>query len=148
MPDVLNLQAFPRLGLDDFDFGVAGANLFLEPVSGIRFAVAQEHGAGRDLSDEAEQFIAIGVGGEVEIQYFTATGDLAGAGTKDESLARFRRFQPAAWGVGVGVTDEENGLSFVADHAGSETVGGGVLAHHAGGEDEDAPDREPNLFDV
>jgi hypothetical protein len=47
-----------------------------------------------------------------------------------------RGFESAAGGFGIGITDEEDGLSFVADEAGGDVMGRGVFAHHAGGKDE------------
>ena len=144
----LHYRALPRLGLDDFDLRMAGADLLLEPVAGFGFAVAQEHGAGRDLADEIEQFAAIGVGGQVEVLHFTAFGDFAGTAAHDEGSARPGSLESSAGRVSVGVTDEENGLALVADHAGGEVVGGGVFAHHAGREDKNASAGEAHLLQL
>src|SRR2546425_530847 len=144
----LHYRALPRLGLDDFDLRMAGADLLLEPVAGFGFAVAQEHGAGRNLADEIEQFATIGVGGQVEVLHFTAFGDFAGTAAHDEGSARPGSLEPSAGRVSVGVTDEENGLALVADHAGGEVVGGGVFAHHAGREDKNASAGEAHLLQL
>src|SRR5205823_13475712 len=69
------LPIFPRPRLDDFDFRVAGADLLLEPIARVFLAVAEEHGARRDLSDEIEQFLTVGMGSEVEVLHFAASGD-------------------------------------------------------------------------
>src|SRR6266581_524413 len=66
----LNLQTLPRFRLDDFELGVPGPDLFLEPLAGVFFAVAEQDGARFDLANEVEQFIAVGVGGEVEAFQF------------------------------------------------------------------------------
>src|SRR6185503_3349709 len=141
-------RTLPRLGLDDFNLRVPGPDLLLEPVAGFCFAMAQEHCAGRDLADEIEQFVAIGVGGQVEVLHFTAVGDFAGAAAQDKGSARLGGLDPSAGRVRVGITDEENGLALVADHAGGEVVGGGVFAHHPGGDDKDASAGKPHLINL
>ena len=50
--------------------------------------------------------------------------------------------------IGVGVTDEEDGLVFVTDHAEGQVVRGGVLAHHAGGDDKEAAAGKLHLLDL
>ena len=67
-------------------------------------------------------------------------------GLKTKRLARFGGSEAAARRVGVGVADKEDGLPLVADHADGEVVGGGVLAHHAGGDDKDASAGEFHFF--
>src|SRR6266542_1836802 len=119
----LHYRALPRLGLDDFNLRVAGPDLLFEPVAGFCFAMAQEHCAGRDLANEIEQFVAIGVGGQVEVLHFTTFGDFAGAAAQDKGSARLGGLEPSAGRVRVGVTDEENRLALVAGHAGGEVVG-------------------------
>ncbi len=133
-------------GLDDADFGVAGVDLCFEPESGIVAAVAEDDGVGGDFADEVEEFITVGVGGEVELLEVAAAGEFASGGAEEEALAGLGGFEPAAGGIGVGVADEEDGLAFVFDHAEGEVMGGGVFAHHAGGEDEDAAAGETELF--
>ena len=104
--------------------------------------MAEQNGAGRDLPHEIQQVGAVGVRGEVVILYLAPARDLAGAGAEDECFAQLRGLHPAAGRAGVGVTDEEDGLFLIAGHALGEVVRGGVLAHHAGGDDEDASARE------
>src|SRR5437879_12657014 len=82
-----NFHAFSRSGLDDFDFRVARADLLVEPAAGVLLAVAQEHGARRDLPDETDQFAAVGVGGEIEVLHLAASGDFTGTAAEDEGLA-------------------------------------------------------------
>ena len=65
-----------------------------------------------------------------------------------KGLARLGGFEAAARRVGVGVADEEDGVAFVADHAQGQVVGGGVLAHHAGGDDKEAAAGELHLLDL
>src|SRR2546429_9994776 len=60
-----NFHAFPRSGLDDFDFRVARADLLVEPTAGVLPAVAQKHRAGRDPAAHNEQFAPIGAGGGI-----------------------------------------------------------------------------------
>ena len=100
--------------------------------------MAEEHGAWRDLSDEIEQFLTVGMGGEVEVLHFAASGDFAGAAAEYKCRAVFCRLEPAAGRVRVGVADEKNRLAFVADHAGGKVMRGGVFAHHPGGEHKDS----------
>src|SRR5213596_971391 len=90
----LHGRTLPRFGLDDFNFRVPGPDLLLEPVAGFCFAMAQEHCAGRDLANEIKQFVAIGVGGQVEVLHFTAFGDLAGAPAQDKGSARLGGLEP------------------------------------------------------
>src|SRR6266849_3254156 len=116
----LHYRTLPRLGLDDFNLRVPGPDLLLAPVAGFCFAMAQEHCAGRDLANEIEQFVAIGVGGQVEVLHFTAFGDFAGAAAQNKCSARLGGLEPSAGGVRVGVTDEENRLALVPGHAGGE----------------------------
>src|SRR2546423_5500146 len=85
----LHFHTLPRSGLDDFDLRVAGADLLLEPVARVFLAVAEEHGARRDLSDESEQFLTVGMGGEVEVLHFAASSDFAGAPAEHKRLALF-----------------------------------------------------------
>ena len=59
-PTSPDFHAFSRRGLDDFDLGMAGADLVFKPVAGILVAVAEEDGAGRNLADEIEQVVAVG----------------------------------------------------------------------------------------
>src|ERR1044071_10082912 len=125
---------------------MAGADLLFEPATGFLFAVAEEDGAGGDLADEMKEFIAGGGGGEVEVLDFAAAGDFAGAGAEHERFAWFGALEPAPGGVGVCVTDKEDGLALVPDHARGEVMGGGVFAHHAGGDDEDAAAREAHFL--
>ena len=44
--------------------------------------------------------------------------------------------------VGIGVTDEKDGVPLIANHPKRQVVRGGILAHHPGGYDEDAPTGE------
>src|ERR671931_2603566 len=67
-----DLQTFPRLGLEDLEFRVAGADLLLEPVARAFFAVAQQNRARGDLADELEQLLTVGMGGQIEVLHFTA----------------------------------------------------------------------------
>src|SRR5206468_10562841 len=101
-----------RLRLDDFDLRVARADLLFEPLAGLRLAMAEQYGARGDLIHEVEKFVPIGMGGEIEVLHFAVSSDFAGAGAEQEGFARFGRFEPAAGGVRVGVTDEEDGLPF------------------------------------
>src|SRR5207247_10310020 len=71
-----------------------------------------------------------------------------GAPAQDKGSARLGGLEPSAGRVGVGVTDEENRLALVAGHAGGEVVGGGVFAHHAGGDDKDASAGKPHLINL
>src|SRR5439155_2696714 len=144
----LHFCTLSRLGLDDLNSRVPGPDLLLEPVAGFCFAVAQEHRAGRDLANEIEQFVAISVSGQVEVLHFTAFGDFASAAAQDKGGARLGGLEPSAGRVRVGVTDEENSLALVAGHAGGEVMGGGVFAHHAGGDDKDASAGKPHLINL
>src|SRR5207302_8369894 len=89
----LHFHALPRPGLDDFDFRVAGADLLLEPIARVLLAVAEEHGARRDLSDEIQQFLTIGMGSEVEVLHFAASGDFAGAAAEHKCRTVFCRLE-------------------------------------------------------
>src|SRR6185436_460869 len=106
---------------------MAGADLVFKPVARIFVAVTEEDGAGRNLADEIKQVVAVGVGGEVVVLHFAFARDLAGAGAEHKRLALLGSLQASARRAGVGVTDEEDGLPFVAGHADGEVVGGGVL---------------------
>ena len=75
----LHLDAFAGFGLDDFDLGPAGADLLLEPLARIVVAMAEEDGVGRNLADEVQQFITVGVGGEVESPPFRNGGVISHA---------------------------------------------------------------------
>ena len=74
---------------------------------------------------------------QIEILHFAAFGHFAGAAAEDKGFARPGFFKATTGSVGVGVSDEEDGLFFVADHARGQVVGGGVFAHHAGGDDKE-----------
>ncbi len=69
-------------------------------------------------------------------------------GAEQKALARLGGFEAAAGRIGVGVADEEDGVAFVADHAQGQVVGSGVLAHHAGGDDEEAAAGELHFLDL
>ena len=84
-------------------------DLFREPLPRIGVTVAQEHHPGRHLADKIQHFLAVGVGGEIEFLDFTEAGDLCrrmGLSTWKVSPG-LDGAQPAAGGVGIGVTDEK-----------------------------------------
>ena len=87
-----NLDLLARLGLDDFDLRMPGADLILEPLPGILVAVAEQHRSRGDFTDEIEQFIAVGVRGQVEILQLTAPGDLSAGTAENKGLPRLSRF--------------------------------------------------------
>ena len=109
MPRWLNFHRFSRLGLDDFDFGMAVADLFFKPFARSFIAMAQQNGAGRNSSDEIHQVFPIGVRSEIEVLDFTTPRYTTGAGAEHKRFAWFRRLQPSARRVRVRVADEENG---------------------------------------
>ena len=117
---------------------MAGADLVFKPFARILIAVAEQDGAWGNLSDEIQEVVAIGVGGQIEILYVATLGDLSCARAEHKCLAGFGGFESASRCGGVCVADEEDGLFFVAGHTDGEVVRGGVLAHHAGSDDEDA----------
>src|ERR1700690_2343576 len=108
------------------------ADLFLEPIPGAFFAVAEQNGARIDLADQIQEFVSIGMSGQIEILNVTALGDVASAGAKKKCPALPGCAQPASWSIGIRIADEENRLILIADHSGSQHVRGRVLAHHAG----------------
>jgi hypothetical protein len=84
-------------GLENFDLWMAGANLFLEPRAGGGVAVAEEDGAGRDLSHEMKQLLAVGVGGEIEFLDMATARQLAGIRAEEDgfAVARGSRIPPS-----------------------------------------------------
>jgi hypothetical protein len=48
----LHFHTLPRLRLDDFDLGMADADLLLKPLARIIITMAEQDGAGRNLADE------------------------------------------------------------------------------------------------
>src|SRR5438552_3303370 len=62
-----NFYTLSGFRLDDFDFGMAGAYLVLEPLLGFFFPVTQQDRAWFHLSYKVEQFVAVGVSGEIKV---------------------------------------------------------------------------------
>src|SRR6266566_1647396 len=81
-----HLDALSRLRLDDFDFGMAGADLFREPFARVVPAVAKQDGSGRNPANEIQQVIAVGVRGQIKILHVAPARDLAGARTEHKRL--------------------------------------------------------------
>src|SRR5205085_5400045 len=105
-------------------------DLFLEPGAGFRLAVAEHHHARVYSPNEIEQFIAIGVSGQIEIFQLTTPGHLSARAAEDESLTDGCGFEPSARSAGISITDKKDGLALVANHAQGQIVRGGILAHH------------------
>ena len=74
--------------------------------------------------------------------------DLARLGAEEEPFTGFGHLQPSAGRVGIGIPDEEDRLAFVTDHAEGQVMRGGVLAHHAGGDHENAAPGEFHVVDL
>src|SRR5207247_10509134 len=104
----------------------------------VVLAVAQQNRAWLDLADELKQIITVGVGRQIEVLGFAQAGGLAAGAAEEELFAALGGFKVAARGVRIGVADKEDGLLFIADHAQRQVVRGGVLTHHAGGNDKQA----------
>src|SRR5260221_3973798 len=92
---ISDLHALARLGLDDFDFGVAGADLVLKPVAGIALAVAQENCPGLHFTNEVEQGITIGVGRQIGAFQVAAARHFARRAAQDKGLAELGGFDAA-----------------------------------------------------
>ena len=108
--------------------------------------MAQQDRSRIDFAYKAEQVIPVGVGGEIEVIHFTHTPEFAGAWTEDKVFTLLGCAQLATRGVGVGVTDEEDGVALIADHSSCQIMGGCVFAHHAGSYDKDASAGELHVF--
>lgn len=80
---------FSGLRLDDFDFRMPGADLFLEPLPGIIAAVTEQDGAWGNLSDEIQQVIPIGMRGEIEVLHIAMACHSSRARTEDKCLTGF-----------------------------------------------------------
>ena len=75
-----------------------------------------------------------------------AHADITDEGAEDEFFSGFRRFEPAAGSVRVGVTHEKDGLIFVFNHAHGQVVGRRLLAHHAGSQNKEPAAAQTHLF--
>src|SRR5258708_13334991 len=84
--------------------------------------------------------------GQVKFLNLPESRGLAAASAEEEGLSMFGGFEAGTGGGRVGVTNEENRLVGIADHAHRQIMGGGILAHHAGSDDEEAPAAELHSF--
>src|SRR4051794_19444910 len=88
-PQPSNLNRLPRLRVDDFHFGMTGAELVFEPVARIFIAVAEQHGARVDAAREIEEVFAVRMGGEIEFVDLAPARDFAAGGAEEERFAGF-----------------------------------------------------------
>ena len=144
----LNLDALPRLRLEDFDLGIAEVDLLFEPLTRDLSAMPQQDGPRRNSPNELNQLFTIGVGRQIKILDLTSAGHLAAATTEEKFLLGPGSFETSAGSVGISVTDEEDGLLFVPDHPQSQIMRGGLFAHHPGREDEEASAGELHFIEL
>jgi hypothetical protein len=81
----LHFDDFSRFGLEDFDLGIPGVDFLLKPLARVFIAVAQEDSVRGNLADEIQKFVAVGVGGEVELLKLALPGDFPGAPAENEA---------------------------------------------------------------
>ena len=108
--------------------------------------MAKQHDAWLHRADEIQKFVAIRMGRQIEILDFTKSGDLASTRAQQKCLSIRGCFEAAPGSIRVRIADKENSLAFIADHAESQIMRGGVLAHHAGSNHKEPPARQPHLF--
>src|SRR5436190_16075152 len=117
------------------------ANLVLEPQARLFLAVSQQDDARIDLPDQVQEFVPICMGGEIKILHLAFLGQFSSASAENKRLPMLCRLEPSSGGVRIGVAHEKNRLPLVARHPDRQIMGGGVLAHHASRDDEDAAAR-------
>ena len=86
------------------------------------------------------------MGGKIKLLNLAVARELAGAGAEQKCFTRGGCFEPAAGCIGVRVTDKENRLGRIADHAHGQGMRGCVFAHHTGGKDKKAAPGEFHFF--
>lgn len=99
--------------------------------------MSENDGVFGDLFCEGEQFVAIGMSCEIELGQLAMASDFAHGVAEQERFAWLACFESAARRVRVGVTDEQNAVSFVMGEAQGEVMCGGVFVQHSGCYDKD-----------
>ena len=101
-----HLQRFTGSGLNDVELGQAVAQLRLNPIAGVGFAMPEDHGPWGHLHREIHQLFSIRMGGKIEALQPAPAREFAGAVAELKRLAPLGRAQDASRCVRCGLADK------------------------------------------